>query len=69
MKKPLKQLIAQRVAEVLEQKGWRQQDLVEASGLTKAYVSQIMHGTLNLTLETIEVLEKALKVPIVKIPL
>ena len=67
MKKPLRQQIANRIRAILDEKEWKQQDLVNASGLTKAYVSQIMHGTLNLTLDTIEILEKALKEPIIRI--
>lgn len=66
MEKPLKTQIASRIRAILEEKGWRQQDLVRASGLTKAYISLILSGSMNLTLETIETLEKALKEPIIK---
>jgi transcriptional regulator with XRE-family HTH domain len=68
MKKNLKIQVAQRISAILEEKGLKQQDLVESTGMTKSYVSQIMHGTVNLTLETIELLEKALKAPIVQCP-
>jgi transcriptional regulator with XRE-family HTH domain len=68
MEKPLKTQIASRIRAILEKKGWRQQDLVRASGLTKAYISLILSGSMNLTLETIETLERALKEPVIKVP-
>lgn len=66
MTKSLRFQIADRIREILDKKGWKQQQLADVSGLTKAYVSQIMAGSLNLTLDTIETLEKALKEPIIK---
>ncbi len=68
MKKNLRTQIAERIQSILSEKGLRQQDLADSAGLTKSYVSQIMHGTVNLTLETIESLQKALSVPIIEIP-
>ncbi|MDP4198669.1 MAG: helix-turn-helix transcriptional regulator [Bacteroidota bacterium] len=68
MKKPLQKQVAERISDVLHEKGLRQQDLADQTGMTKSYVSQIMHGTVNLTLETIELIESALKAPIVVCP-
>jgi transcriptional regulator with XRE-family HTH domain len=68
MKKPLQKQVAERISAVLEEKGLKQQDLADSTGMTKSYVSQILHGTVNLTLETIELIEKALKAPIVECP-
>ena len=68
MKKPLQQQVAERIADVLKEKGMRQQDLADQTGMTKSYVSQIVHGTVNLTLETIELIERAVKAPIVQCP-
>lgn len=68
MKKPLQKQVAERISDVLHEKGLRQQDLADQTGMTKSYVSQIMHGTVNLTLETIELIEQALKAPIVVCP-
>jgi transcriptional regulator with XRE-family HTH domain len=68
MKKPLQKQVAERIATVLEEKGLKQQDLVQSTGMSKSYISQILHGTVNLTLETIELLEQALKAPIVVCP-
>ena len=68
MKKNLRTQIAERIQSILSEKGLRQQDLADSAGLTKSYVSQIMHGSVNLTLETIESLERALNMPIVVCP-
>lgn len=68
MNKDLKTQIAERISVVLEQKGLKQQDLADSTGMTKSYISQIMHGTVNLTVETIGILEKALGEKVVQIP-
>jgi transcriptional regulator with XRE-family HTH domain len=60
MLKSLQLQIADRIREILDKKGWKQQHLADKSGLTKAYISKIMSGSLNLTLDTIATLEKAL---------
>ena len=67
MVKSIQLQIADRIREILDKKGWKQQQLADASGLTKAYVSRIMSGSLNLTLETIETLERALNEKIIKV--
>ncbi len=67
MKKALKLQVAERIREILLKKGWKQQNLADEADMTKSYLSQIMHGTVNPTLETIEILEKALKEPILQI--
>jgi transcriptional regulator with XRE-family HTH domain len=56
----LRMQVAARIREVLEEKGWTQQDLANESGLTKAYVSLLINGKLNLTLDTVDTLQKAL---------
>ncbi len=65
MKKNLQIQVAERLRAVLEEKGLKQQDLVNSTGMTKSYISQIMHGSVNLTLETVETLESALKTHII----
>lgn len=67
MEKNLRSQIADRIRNILEEKGLKQQELADSAGMTKSYLSRIMHGTINPTLETIEVLEKALKSPILKV--
>jgi len=68
MKKPLQKQVAERIKGILTEKGLRQQDLANETGMTKSYVSQILHGTVNLTLETVELIENALKSPILVCP-
>jgi transcriptional regulator with XRE-family HTH domain len=54
MRKPLQKQVAERIKDILTEKGLRQQDLANETGMTKSYISQILHGTVNLTLETVE---------------
>lgn len=68
MKKPLQRQVADRIRDVLTEKGLKQQDLADSTGMTKSYISQILHGTVNLTLETVEQMEQALKAPILVCP-
>jgi transcriptional regulator with XRE-family HTH domain len=67
MVKSLQLQIAKRIREILDKKGWKQQRLADESGLTKAYVSKIMSGSLNLTLDTVKTLERALKEKIIEV--
>ena len=67
MAKPLQRQVGDRIAQILREKGLRQQDLVKSTGLSKSYISLILHGNVNLTLETIETLEKALKTHIIRL--
>ena len=66
MEKNLRLQVADRIKTVLREKKWRQQDLVNASGITKSYLSRILSGTINITVDTIEVLEKALNEKIIR---
>jgi len=68
MENTLRTQISQRIKAVLKEKGIRQQDLANSAGMSKSYLSQIMHGTVNLTIDTIEQLENALKTPILICP-
>ena len=65
MKKPLQILIGERIKAILEEKGLKQQELADSAGMTKSYLSRVIHGTENITVKTIETLEKALKTPII----
>jgi transcriptional regulator with XRE-family HTH domain len=53
-------LIAAKVRGAMTRKGITQKQLAEAMGCTQQYVSLVLKGNLNLTLETISRLEKAL---------
>ena len=67
MKKSLQIQIGERIKAILEEKGLKQQELADSAGMTKSYLSRIIHGTENITVQTIENLEKALKTRILKI--
>jgi transcriptional regulator with XRE-family HTH domain len=60
-------LIANRIRRILDEKEWSQQELADATGFSKSYVSLVLSAHKNLTLKTIEIFEKALGKPILKI--
>jgi len=60
--------IAARIAFLLKEKGWTQQQLAESTGLTKSYVSEILNEKHNLTIEMIVRLETALRGKIITVP-
>ena len=68
MENTLRTQISQRIKAVLKEKGLKQQELADSAGMSKSYLSRILHGTINPTIETIEQLEKALKTHIIIIP-
>lgn len=68
MAKTLLDQIVQRIHTILDKKEWKQADLARETGFHKGYISLLLSGQKNLTVETIEILEKALKEPIVKVP-
>jgi transcriptional regulator with XRE-family HTH domain len=55
-----KKLIAKRIRLLLKEKEWSQQDLAEAMDVNKSYISKILAGDQNMTLEGITSIEKAL---------
>ena len=67
MGKSLKLQIANKVREILEAKGLRQQELADRTGFTKSYISLVLAAKINITVETIEALEKALGEKIINI--
>jgi ribosome-binding protein aMBF1 (putative translation factor) len=62
-----KKLVAFRIKAILEEKGWSQQDLADAMGSYKSYISKILSGEQNMTLEGITSVEEALNAPIIEI--
>jgi transcriptional regulator with XRE-family HTH domain len=51
----------------LDQRNWRQADLVRASGITSAHVSRVMTGGFRPGLDFFEGVQRALKVPMLEI--
>ncbi|MCE2936443.1 MAG: helix-turn-helix domain-containing protein [Cyclobacteriaceae bacterium] len=60
--------IAVRVLETLQAKGMTQKDLAERMGVTPQFVSKVVKGQENLSLETIGKLSKALGVQLIEVP-
>jgi transcriptional regulator with XRE-family HTH domain len=67
-KSTLRERVANEIRTILKEKQWTQQDLANASGYGKSYISEILAGKINLTLDTVGILEDALKTPILKFP-
>lgn len=55
-----KEMIADRVRTILNQRGWTQQQLADAMDVHKSYISKVLAGQQNMTLEGITSIEKAL---------
>ncbi|MHB8523461.1 MAG: helix-turn-helix domain-containing protein [Limisphaerales bacterium] len=56
-------IVARNVRVLRQQAGLSQEDLAELAGLHRTYVGSIERGERNVSLENIERLAKALKVP------
>ena len=59
--------IAVSVLTILRERGITKQSLAESKGVSAQYISKIVKGSENLTLETIAKLEKALNVDLVSV--
>lgn len=60
--------IAVRVLRTLKERGLQQKELASLLEVSPQQVSKILKGNVNLTLETITKLEKALEIPLMDIP-
>lgn len=58
----LQKIVGGNVLRLRQEKGWSQENLAEASGLHRTYISQIETGTRNPTLGIIQRLAQALGV-------
>lgn len=63
----IKSAISTRIANILEEKGWKQQELADRMELPKSNVSRILSGEANLTISTIVKIEGILGKKILKI--
>lgn len=59
--------VAVNVLSILREKGMTKQELAERMGVSPQYVSRIVKGSENLTIETISKLEMALDCPLVSV--
>ena len=63
------QKIAMRVLDEMETKGFTQKEFAEKVGCSQQYISRILKGRENLSLETISKIEAALEATIIEIKL
>ena len=59
-------VITLKVLKAMEDKAVTQADLAGRLGCTQQYISNLLKGSVNMTLETISKLEKALEIDILK---
>lgn len=55
--------VGNRIRELRKAKGWTQEQLAEAAGLHYSYIGGVERGDRNISLETLEKIVLALKVP------
>lgn len=60
--------VVARIHELKDERGLTQKELAEAVGKTPSYVSRVLGGGVNLTLETIAEFEEALGAEILSVP-
>lgn len=59
--------VALRVLDILDERGLSQQELAGKMKVTRQYVSKVLKGQENMTFETIDKLEQALGIELVKV--
>lgn len=60
-------LIADRIHDILKEKGLKQKDLAKMLGKKESEISKWMRGTHNFTIETITSIESVLGIPILQV--
>lgn len=61
--------IAGQITHLLKVKKWKQRDLASSTGLRESYISRVLAGEANLTLETITKLEAAFDTDVIVVPM
>jgi transcriptional regulator with XRE-family HTH domain len=61
--------IAGQIYHMLTQRNWKQRDLAQLTGLKESYVSRVLAGDVNLTLESITKMEAAFDEDVIAVPL
>jgi len=62
--KPLRVVVGERVRKLRTQAGFKQDEFAEKCGFARSYMSRIETGGANPSLDALEVLAIALKVPV-----
>ncbi|WP_242163627.1 helix-turn-helix transcriptional regulator [Lysobacter sp. M15] len=64
MKAPLRQRFGKRIKDLRKERGISQEALADKCGYTRAYMSRIETGAARLSIDAIEVLGTALRMPL-----
>jgi transcriptional regulator with XRE-family HTH domain len=64
MKTTARELFAKRVRELRDERGWSQDDLAKATGLSTAYIGTIERAEQSIAIDNMEKIADAFKVPI-----
>lgn len=64
MKLSAREQFANRVRELRAERGWSQDDLAAAAGLHRTYIGTVERAEQSITLDSVEKIAKAFKVPI-----
>ena len=59
-----RELFAKRVRELRHKRGWSQDDLADEAGLHRTYIGTVERSEQSITLDSVEKIAKAFKVPI-----
>ncbi len=59
-----RELFAKRVRELRQERGWSQDDLADEAGLHRTYIGTVERAEQSITLDSVEKIAKAFKVPI-----
>ena len=59
-----RQILAKRIKQLRQERGWSQDDLAAASGLHRTYIGTVERCEQSITIDSIEKIAKALDVPI-----
>ena len=64
---PINEVLADRIHEILTEKGLKQKDLAMLLGKKEAEISKWMRGTHNFTIDTLVAIERALQAPLLQV--
>ncbi len=59
-----REMFARRVRELRQERGWSQDDLADEAGLHRTYIGTVERAEQSITLDSVEKIAKAFKVPI-----
>lgn len=63
----LRRLVGWKIRSLRKEKGWSQEELAEASGLSYKFIGEVERGTVNPSLDTLFNISNALTIQIAKL--